>query len=192
MKLQFRNPSATIFMSAIMLVNCIACKLPENSILNHTTMENEYNPNLMHRTIDAWIDIDARPEEVWDVLVDFKSWESWNAFIPFVEGNLQAGERMHIKVVPPGLNPMIFNPEIYAVIPNKKILWGGSFLKFIYRGDHAFLLETAPNGKTRFRQIERFRGPMVLFMGDMIKKTETGYHQMNLALKEHVERNTKK
>jgi hypothetical protein len=32
-------------------------------------------------------------------------------------------------------------------------------------------------------------GPMVLFMGGMIKKTEIGYHQMNIALKEHVERN---
>jgi hypothetical protein len=29
--------------------------------------------------------------------------------------------------------------------------------------------------------------PMVLFMGGMIKKTETGYHQMNRALKERVE-----
>lgn len=29
---------------------------------------------------------------------------------------------------------------------------------------------------------------MVLLMGNMIKKTEMGYHQMNLALKEHVEK----
>jgi hypothetical protein len=42
------------------------------------------------------------------------------------------------------------------------------------RGDHAFLLEPTPEGKTRFRQVERFMGPMVLFMGNMIKKTEIG------------------
>jgi hypothetical protein len=58
----------------------------------------------------------------------------------------------------------------------------------MYRGDHTFLLEPLPDGKTRFRQIERFMGPMVLFMGGMIKKTETGYHQMNRALKERVEK----
>jgi pyruvate carboxylase len=91
---------------------------------------------------------------------------------------------MRIKVVPPDLKPMIFEPEVYEVIPCKKILWGGSFLKIIYRGDHAFLFELTPDGKTRFRQIERFRGPMVLFMGSMIKKTVIGYHQMNIALKE--------
>lgn len=143
----------------------------------------------MHREIDAWIDIDAQPEEVWEVLVDFKSWETWNSFIPLVEGNLKEGERIRIKVVTPGIKPMIFEPVVYEVIPFKKILWGGSFLKIIYSGDHAFLLELTSDGKTRFRQIERFRGPMVLFMGSMIKKTEIGYHQMNLALKKQVEIN---
>jgi len=138
--------------------------------------------------IDAWIDIDAQPEEVWKVLVDFKSWESWNAFIPVVEGNLRVGERMRIKVVPPGMKPMTFEPEVYELIPHKKILWGGSFLRIIYRGDHAFLLEPTPEGKTRFRQVERFMGPMVLLMGRMIKKTEIGYHQMNRALKQRVEK----
>jgi hypothetical protein len=151
-------------------------------------VEKKHTSKLMCRIIDAWIDIDAPPEKVWEVLVDFKSWESWNSFIPMVEGNLQVGELIRIKVVPPGLKPMIFEPEVYEVTPFKKILWGGSFLKIIYRGEHAFLLEDAPDGKTRFRQIERFMGPIVLFMGNMIKKTEVGYHQMNLALKERVER----
>jgi hypothetical protein len=151
-------------------------------------MKEKNAPRRMHRMIDAWIDIDAQPEEVWKVLVDFKSWESWNAFIPVVEGNLRVGERMRIKVVPPGMKPMTFEPEVYELIPHKKILWGGSFLRIIYRGDHAFLLEPTPEGKTRFRQVERFMGPMVLLMGRMIKKTEIGYHQMNRALKQRVEK----
>ena len=151
-------------------------------------MKEKNKTKKIYREINAWIDIDATPEEAWQVLVDFKSWESWNSFIPMVEGNLLVGESMRIKVVPPDMKPMIFKPEVYEVIPLKKILWGGSFLKIIYRGDHAFLLELTPKGKTRFRQIERFRGPMVLFMGSMIKKTEAGYHQMNVAFKEQVEK----
>ncbi len=146
----------------------------------------------MYRIIDTSIDIDAPPEEVWSAIVDFNSWESWNDFIPIVEGNLKVGERICIKVVPPGLKPMIFNPEVFDIRPIETIVWGGSFLKIIYRGDHTFLFESIPDGKTRFRQIERFMGPMVLFMGGMIKKTEAGYHQMNLALKEQVEKNNKK
>jgi len=153
-----------------------------------TAMKEKKTSTIMHRVIDAWIDIDGQPEEVWEALVDFKSWEKWNSFIPMVEGNLKEGERLRIKVVSPGLKPMIFKPEVYELIPGKKIVWGGSFLKVIYRGDHSFLIEGTLDGKSRFRQIENFRGPMVLFMGNMIKKTELGYHQMNLALKDRVEK----
>lgn len=141
----------------------------------------------MNRIIDAWIDISAKPEEIWNVLMDFRSWEKWNPFIPMVEGNLEKGEYLRIKVTPPDMKPMIFKPEVFEVIPNEKILWGGSFLKVLYRGDHAFILEPAEDGKTRFRQVERFMGPVVLFMSSMIEKTEQGYHQMNLALKKEVE-----
>lgn len=148
------------------------------------------NPfKIMYRIIDASIEINAKPEEVWKYLVDFESWETWNTFIPEVEGLLRVGEKLRITVVSPGLKPMVFKPNVYEVITNKKILWGGSFLKILYKGDHAFILEPMPDGKTRFRQVERFIGPMVLFMDSMIKKTEIGYQQMNLALKNEVEKN---
>lgn len=151
-------------------------------------MNAKEKTGIMRRTIDASIIIDAKPEQVWKVLLDFKSWESWNPFIPIVEGNLRVGEKIQIKVVSPGMKPMIFKPIVFEVKPNEKILWGGSFLKILYRGDHAFILEPIEENKTRFRQIERFMGPIVVFMGSMIKKTEIGYHQMNLALKKEVEK----
>ncbi|MBN2610453.1 MAG: SRPBCC domain-containing protein [Bacteroidales bacterium] len=149
---------------------------------------NEKKSKAMNRIIDEWIDIDAKPQEIWNVLLDFKSWEVWNPFIPMVEGDLKVGEYLRIKVTPPDMKPMIFKPEVFEVKPNEKILWGGSFLKILYRGDHAFILEPITDGKTRFRQVERFTGPIVLFMGGMITKTELGYQHMNLALKKEVER----
>ena len=142
----------------------------------------------MKRIIDEWIDIDAKPEEIWNILSDFESWKDWNPFIPLVEGNLKVGEYLRIKVTPPDMKAMIFKPKVFEVKPNEKILWGGSFLKIMYSGDHAFILEHLNDGKTRFRQIERFMGPFVLFMSGMIKKTELGYQQMNIALKKEVER----
>ncbi len=53
--------------------------------------------------------------------------------------------------------------------------------------EHFFLLEPLDENCTRFRQVERFHGPMVLFMDSMIKQTEKGYHQMNFALKQQIE-----
>jgi hypothetical protein len=142
---------------------------------------------MLTRTIDAWIDIEASPDRIWEVLVDFSNWGSWNSFIPSVEGILKKGERLKIKVCPPGLKPMTFEPKVFSLMQNKEIVWGGSFLWIVYRGEHLFLLEPLDDNRTRFRQIERFHGPMVLFMGSMIKKTEKGYHQMNNLLKKRVE-----
>lgn len=190
--MQFQSLIVSILVTTILLPSCATSKPGINTIVEDAAKNKKNNTRLMHRIIDTSIEIDAIPEEVWAVIVDFNSWKSWNDFIPLVQGNLQVGERIRIKVVPPGLKPMTFKPEVYVINPIEAIVWGGGFLGIIYRGDHTFLLEPLPCGKTRFRQIERFSGPMVLFMGGMIKKTELGYHQMNLALKEQVERVTKK
>lgn len=64
---------------------------------------------------------------------------------------------------------------------SNQILW------IVYRGEHIFQLEPINENRTRFRQIERFHGPMVLLMGSMIKPTEKGYQQMNSSLKKRVE-----
>ena len=142
---------------------------------------------MISRTIDTWIDIEASPDRIWEVLVDISKWSIWNSFIPLVEGKLQKGQILKIQVSPPGLKTMTFRPKIFSLIQNKEIVWGGSFLWIAYRGAHLFLLEPLHANRTRFRQIERFHGPMVLFMDSMIKKTEKGYHQMNIALKKRVE-----
>lgn len=137
--------------------------------------------------LDTYIDIDAPPERVWEVLIDFPAWKEWNPFIPSVIGKLEVGASLRITVSPPGIKSMEFRPKVFTLRPEQEILWGGSFLRVVYRGDHAMLLEPLPGGRTHFRQRERFRGPMVLIMSGMIRATEQGYHQMNQALKRRVE-----
>ena len=129
---------------------------------------------MMFRVIDTFIDINAPPQLVWEVLLDFPAWREWNPFIPSITGKLEVGSHLRIIVSPPGLKSMEFKPKVFLVRPGEEIIWGGSFLLFVYRGDHTILLESLPSGGTRFRQRERFRGPMVLFMGKMFKPTEQG------------------
>src|SRR5207245_8288907 len=111
----------------------------------------------------------------------------WKPVVPVRTGTAEVGSRPALKVVPAGRKPMGFKPEGFVVRAPEEIVWGGSFLQVLYRGDHAILLEPLPGGGTRLRQRERFRGPMVLFMTNMIKDTEGGYHRMNRALKQRVE-----
>ena len=139
------------------------------------------------RVLDSWIELNVPVSDVWDDLVDVQSWEKWNSFIPMVEGSLAVGNKMKIKVVSPGMKEMIFEPVVYEIENHQKISWGGGFLLFVYNGVHEFLLEKIDDNTTRFRQIEKFQGPIVLLMKKMIQKTALGYLNMNEEFKSFLE-----
>jgi len=142
---------------------------------------------LLTRMLESWIDINVPVSDVWDALIDVDSWEIWNSFIPIVEGKLTAGNKMKIKVLSPGMKEMVFKPVVYEIEKYKRISWGGGFLVFVYKGVHEFILEEIDDNTTRFRQIEKFQGPIVLLMKKMIRKTAVGYLNMNEDLKIYLE-----
>ena len=142
---------------------------------------------LLTRILDSWIDINVPVSDVWHALTDVESWGKWNSFIPMVEGKLEAGNTMKIKVISPGMKEMIFKPTVYEIDKYKKISWGGGFLVIVYQGIHEFILEEIDANTTRFRQIEKFQGPIVLLMNKMIQKTAFGYLNMNEELKYFLE-----
>ena len=139
------------------------------------------------RILESWIEINVPVSDVWDVLVDVQSWEKWNSFIPLVEGNLVVGNTIKIKVVSPGMKEMIFEPVVYEIEKHQKISWGGGFLLFVYKGIHEFIIEKINEDTTRFRQTEKFQGPIVLLMNKMIQKTALGYLKMNEEFKHFLE-----
>jgi hypothetical protein len=139
------------------------------------------------RILESWIDINAPVSEVWDALTSFESWKKWNSFIPMAEGNFEVGNTMKIKVVSPGMKAMSFEPKLYDIEKYKRISWGGGFLLFVYKGIHEFILDEIDDHTTRFRQIEKFQGPIVLLMKKMIQKTAIGYLNMNEELKNYLE-----
>ena len=140
------------------------------------------------RILDSWVDINVPAPEVWEALTSFDSWGQWNSFIPLVEGKLEVGKTLKIKVVSPGMKEMTFEPKVYAIEENKRISWGGGFLGFVYEGIHEFILESIDDHTTRFRQIENFKGPIVLLMKEMIQKTAVGYMNMNEEFKHYLEK----
>jgi hypothetical protein len=104
-----------------------------------------------------------------------------------VEGHLAVGKTVKIKVASPGMKAMLFEPTIYEIEKYQKISWGGGFLLFVYQGIHEFILEEIDQDTTRFKQTEKFQGPMVLLMKNMIQKTALGYLNMNAELKHYLE-----
>jgi hypothetical protein len=134
------------------------------------------------------IEIDAPPERVWLVLTDFAAYPEWNPFIHRISGKLEEGARLEVRITPPGARAMTFKPTLQAVEPHRQLRWlGRLLLPGLFDGEHSLRLEPLSGGGSRFIQSERFTGLLVPLVSGTLAKTESGFEQMNTALKARVE-----
>jgi hypothetical protein len=143
------------------------------------------------RELRTEIEIDARPESVWEILVDFAKYPEWNPFIKSISGEASEGSRLKVRIEPDGGKAMTFEPKVVAVDVNKKFAWKGKVLMSgIFDGQHEFILERLADGKTRFVHREEFSGILVPIIWPMLEaKTKRGFTQMNEALKKRARGN---
>jgi hypothetical protein len=139
------------------------------------------------RRLEAAIEVDAAPERVWEVLTDFAAYPEWNPFIRRIEGRPEQGQRLEVRIEPPGARGMTFRPTVLAAEPGRELRWLGRLLvPGVFDGEHGFRLEPAGEGRTRFVQSERFRGLLVPLFGGTLEKTQHGFEAMNEALARRV------
>lgn len=143
------------------------------------------------RVLEKTIDIDATPDEVWEVLIDFGEYEAWNPFITSITGPAEPGERLAVALTPPGGRTMVMKPTVRAADRSRRFAWLGRLgVPWIFDGEHEFLMEPGAQGTTVFTQRETFRGALVPFVRGVLRKTEAGFEVMNVALKRRVEAGT--
>ena len=118
-------------------------------------------------SIQTSADIDATPAEVWAVLTDYESYAEWNPTQDGLDG-----------------------ATVVASTPNETLRWETTTgVVGIFDGERTFTLEPLAGGATRFTQSEVFRGIVVPFVGASLRdETAPGFHAMNAALRERVER----
>jgi hypothetical protein len=140
------------------------------------------------RELRREIEIDAAAERVWAVVTDFAAYPEWNPFIRRISGELREGNRLEVRIEPPGGRAMTFKPTIRVVETNRELRWlGRLLLPGIIDGEHSLRIEPLDDGRSRFVQSERFTGLLVGLVKGTLAKTETGFEQMNTALKARVE-----
>lgn len=142
------------------------------------------------RQYSSEIEINATRERVWQVLTDFPSLPDWNPFIPSMEGELVAQERLKVRIEPPGGMGMSFSPTVLRAEPGVELRWIGHVLMpGLFDGEHYFTIEPLDGSRVRFVQGEKFTGLLVPLMGviGVYKSTEAGFKEMNRALKERAE-----
>ncbi|GGF33244.1 SRPBCC domain-containing protein [Echinicola rosea] len=134
--------------------------------------------------ITTRIHIHARPEEVWEVLMETNKYPEWNPFVTSLSGEMAEGNRIKVKL--PG---MTFAPKILTIRPFSEFRWKGKLLlNGLFDGEHSFELHPYNNDTTLFVHAETFSGLLVpLFKKQLRTTTKDGFEAMNNALKERVE-----
>src|SRR5206468_7057660 len=127
------------------------------------------------------IEIDAPPEHVWAVLIDFEKFPDWNPFIRRIHGNALVGSRLDVLLGASGTRPMRFRPTVKAVVPHRELRWLGRLgLPWLFDGEHIFQIEPLGSTRVRFIQRERFRGLLVpLLARSLNRDARRGFEEMN-------------
>ncbi|KAB2940904.1 MAG: SRPBCC domain-containing protein [Hyphomicrobium sp.] len=140
--------------------------------------------------IETQIDIEAPANKVWGFLTDFAAMPTWNPFIRQISGSPTPGARLNVQIGAPGQAAMTFKPTVLAASPDSELRWLGTLMgRWMFAGEHYFLLEPISPRTTRFTHGERFSGLLapLLMRGRTLEATQQGFIAMNEALKQRAE-----
>jgi hypothetical protein len=134
--------------------------------------------------IATFIEIDAAPARVWEVLVDLPAYREWNPFIVEAAGDVVVGETLSLRMALPGWDPMTIEPRLLVVAPARELRWKGRlFVPGLFDGEHAFVLTPLPGGRTRLDHTESFGGLLLPLAKRMIHDaTAESFRALDAAL----------
>jgi hypothetical protein len=75
------------------------------------------------KRLHATIGIDATPERAWQVLTGFAASPDWNPFITRASGTARPGERLHLRMRPPGGRGATLRPTVLEADPGRRLRW---------------------------------------------------------------------
>ncbi len=138
------------------------------------------------KRIETAIHIDARPEEVWSVLVDFARHHEWNPFFARIEGRAEVGTRLAVVSRKGDGEGISFKPTVLRADPGQLLQWKGSLVvPGVFDGTHSFELRPTDGGTTLVHS-EEFGGLLVPLLGRLLRQTEEGFEAFNRALADRV------
>ena len=106
------------------------------------------------------IEIDASAAKVWAILTDLARYAEWNPFIPEAEGEVKEGERLRVRIAPPGGKAMVFTPTVTLVEPERAFRWlGRLLLPGIFDGEHIYEITPLEEGRVRAERTISVRIP---------------------------------
>ena len=126
--------------------------------------------------------VPARPERVWDVLVDTAAYPEWNPVFVKVDGTYAEGVTVMNSVMFPDGNAVDMKAKVKTVTPGRELRQTGGIPGFL-TFDHRWLLEPVDGG-TKVVQHEVDRGFYLWFWDS--SWVEPAYMKATEALRDRV------
>ena len=140
------------------------------------------------KDLHSQMEINASAQRVWRLLTDSPSYPQWNPFIRRVSGEAKIGERLQVRLEPPGSLAITLRPKVLDSEPNHQLRWlGHLFMPGLFDGEHCFDIQLLRENRVRFVQREALRGLLVPLFARSLDNTLRGFKEMNHALKERAE-----
>ena len=137
----------------------------------------------MSKLITTHLTLEAPVEQVWQTLTDLDGYARWNPFITAAAGVVGVGQRLTLRMQPPGGRAMTFRPWVTAVDEHRYLEWLGRLgMPGLVDGRHSFSLTPMPGGRTLLQQSATFTGVLLPFAGSILIGTRAGFQAMNEAL----------
>ena len=146
----------------------------------------------MPAELTTFVDIDATPEHLWQVLTDLPAYAEWNPFVTEAAGAVVEGERLSVSVPPVNaFVPSKLRPTVVEVEPLRRLrLWSRLdrlALPGLFHVELTWTI-TEHDGGVRLWEQDRFGGLLApLLVRSLNRRRLTSFNAMNAALKQRVE-----
>ena len=147
-------------------------------------MENKKN------TVFTEIEINATPEEVWNVLTDWKKLNEWSSsFVGISVDKLVIGESFKVYFKNPINGEVLeFERVCTEYEEGKKFGWSGELTSHGFTDNHIYTLEPTESGSTLFKQEDGIHGRHSKLVNFLTKgHMKSMYEKFDKQLKNRVE-----
>jgi hypothetical protein len=147
----------------------------------------------MTAELRTFVDIDATPERVWEVLTDVPAWPQWNQFITSAEGTFVVGRRLSLSIPPlNALLRMTLRLTVLEVTPCRRLRFRLRLARLalpgLFDADHTLTITSHGGGGVRLWEDARFRGLLVPLLTRYLNRDKLpAFNATNAALKTRIE-----
>jgi hypothetical protein len=137
------------------------------------------------KAYEATATIAAAPETVWKVLIDGRSYPSWNSGVLALEGEIGMGERL--KVTSEANPGRAFPVRVTEMDAPRSMRWSGGMPLGLFKGERTFTLTSRGGDGTNFIVREEYSGPLLGLIWRSMPDLGPSFEKFANGLKERAE-----